>query len=358
MSLPDVCIAGAGIIGLSLALELHQRGLRVTVLDRAQPLGEASTTAAGMLAATDPHNNVQLLPLASLSRSLYPQFLERLQSLSGMRVPYQTHLTLQAVPTGIHHAKNEFAPKDLAHLLAALTPGSHHFVLLDEPSIDPRQLAEALLASVRATTIDLRPNTPVLTTTSTNNTIEVQTPNGILITKQFVDCTGAWASSTSPLPTVQVYPKKGQMLAVSLPFSLPLRIVVRTPDIYIVPRTSGQNAGQALIGATLEDAGFDKTVHPANIAHLRSLAAQLLPPLAHAPQIEAWAGLRPATQDGLPLIGALPDQPNYFIAAGHYRDGILLAPATARVMAQLLLHELPSIDIAPFSPARPATQKT
>src|SRR5580698_6914978 len=97
---PDICIAGAGIMGLSLALELHQRGLRVTVLDRAQPLGEASTAAAGMLAASDPHNNAQVLPLASLSRSLYPQFLERLQSLSGMRVPYQTHLTLQAVPAG------------------------------------------------------------------------------------------------------------------------------------------------------------------------------------------------------------------------------------------------------------------
>jgi glycine oxidase len=358
MQLPDVCIAGAGIIGLSLALELHQRGLRVTVLDRAEPLSEASTAAAGMLAVADLHPHEQLLPLAKLSRALYPQFLERLQSLSRIRVPFQTHLTLQAVPSGIEHAKNEFALKDLAHLLPALTPGSHHFVLLDEPSVDPRQLAEALLASIRATTIDLRPNTSVLTTSSTGDTIEVHTSNGILITKQFVDCTGAWASSTSSLPTVQVYPKKGQMLAVSLPFSLPLRIVVRTPDIYIVPRTSGRNAGQALIGATVEDAGFDKTVHPENITRLRSLAAQLLPPLAHAPQIEAWAGLRPATQDGLPLLGALPTQPNHFIAAGHYRDGILLAPATARVMAQLLLNEALSIDIAPFSPARPTTQKT
>ena len=96
------------------------------------------------------------------------------------------------------------------------------------------------------------------------------------------------------------------MLSVALPPSLPLHLVVRTPDIYIVPRTSGPNAGRAIIGATIEDAGFDKTVHPSDIAHLRSLAAALLPPLADAPQLEAWAGLRPATPDGLPLLGALP----------------------------------------------------
>ena len=140
------------------------------------------------------------------------------------------------------------------------------------------------------------------------------------------------------------------MLAVSLPPSLPLHSVVRTPDIYIVPRTSGPNAGRAIIGATVEDAGFDKTLHPADIARLHSLAAALLPPLADARQLEAWAGLRPATPDGLPLLGALPTHPNYFIATGHYRDGILLAPATAHVMAKLLSGVAPSIDLIPYFP--------
>ncbi len=133
-----------------------------------------------------------------------------------------------------------------------------------------------------------------------------------------------------------------------------MHFVVRTPDIYIVPRTSGPNAGRAIIGATIEDAGFDKTLHPSDIAHLRSLAAALLPPLADAPQFEAWAGLRPATPDGLPILGALT--PNHFIATGHYRDGILLAPATAHVIAQLLLKEQTSIDLTPFSPTRTASK--
>jgi glycine oxidase len=310
-----------------------------------------------MLATGDPHNPSPLRPLADLSSSLYPPFLDHISDLSGIRVLFQTHATLQAVPHQTPGSEVELTPTDLDRLLPALTPGDHRFILLDERSLDPRQLATALLAAVRRTNIDLRPNTPVQSTLnqSTLNqdaAVEIQTPAGILHTKQFIDCTGAWASSTSPnLPVdLQVTPKKGQMLAVSLPPSLPLGVVVRTPDIYIVPRTSGPNAGRAIIGATVEDVGFDKTVHPSDIAHLRSLAVSLIPALAGAPQLEAWAGLRPATPDNLPVLGALPNRSNHFIAAGHFRDGILLAPATALVMAQLLLGETPFVDLTPFSP--------
>ena len=359
---PHICIAGAGIIGLSLALELHRHGARITVLERSAPLGEASTAAAGMLAAGDPHNPPQLRPLADLSLSLYPAFLNHLHDLTGTLVPFQTHTTLQALPPHLPTTSSELTPADLAHHLPALTPGSHRFFLLDERSIDPRQLATVLLAAVRATTIDLQPNTPVLSTRPVDDAIEIHTPTRVLHASQFVDCTGAWASTTSHLanltPNIQVTPKKGQMLAVSLPPSLPLQSVVRTPDIYIVPRTSGPNTGRAIIGATVEDAGFDKTIHPADIARLHSLAAALLPPLADAPQLEAWAGLRPATPDGLPLLGALPTHPNHFIATGHYRDGILLAPATAHVMAQLLAGAAPSIDLTPFSPVRTTLKRS
>jgi glycine oxidase len=351
---PDICIAGAGIIGLTLALELHHRGIRVSVLDQATPLAEASTAAAGMLAAGDLHNPPPLRPLADLSLSLYPNFLDRLHILSGISVPFQTHTTLQALPPNTLATRNELTPKDLTHLLPALIPGSHHFILLDEQSLDPRQLATALLAAIQTTTIDLRPNTPVISIRSLDKDIEVHTPTGALQTRQFVDCTGAWASATSHLSNIQVVPKKGQMFSVSLPSSLPLHVVVRTPDIYIVPRTSAPIAGRAIIGATIENAGFDKTTHPSDIARLRSLASALLPPLVDAPQLEAWAGLRPATADGLPLLGALSVHPNHFIATGHYRDGILLAPGTAHLMAQLLSGETPSINLAPFSPTRTA----
>ena len=216
MNHPDVCIAGAGIIGLSLALELHQRGVRVTVLDRSAPLTEASIAAAGMLAAADPHNPPQLAPLATLSLSLYPAFLDRIHILSDISVPFQTHNTLQALPPNTANpSSEELSLETLAHLLPAVTPGNHRFILLDEHSLDPRQLAIALLAAVRATTIDLRPNTPILFTRSLNNAIELHTSTGVLHAANFVDCTGAWASATSHLSNMPVTPKKGQMLAVA-----------------------------------------------------------------------------------------------------------------------------------------------
>jgi glycine oxidase len=351
----DFCIAGAGIIGLSLALELHHRGHRVTVLDQSDPLSEASTAAAGMLAAQDPDNPPQLRPLADLSLSLYPAFLDRLYNFSGIRVPFQTHTTLQSLHPN-HSSINELTPEDLSHLLPALIPTGHRFILLDEHSLDPRQLAIALLAAIHTTTVDLRPQTSILSTRSANNSIEVTTSTGTVHSSRFVDCTGAWATTTSRLCHLQITPRKGQMVAVALPPSLPLHFVVRTPDIYIVPRTTGPTAGRAIIGATIEDAGFDKSIHPDDIHHLRALAAALLPPIANTPQLEAWSGLRPATPDGLPLIGALPKDPNHLIATGHYRNGILLAPATALVMTQLLTNEAPSIDLTSFSPSRAIPQ--
>jgi glycine oxidase len=349
---PDLCIAGAGIIGLSLALELHNRGYHVTVFDQGAPLAESSTAAAGMLAAHDPDNPPQLLPLASLSLLLYPNFLNRILTLSGIRVPFQTHTTLQSVPPDTAIAGSELTREYLAHLLPALTSSDHRFVLLDEHSLDPRQLASALLGAVRATTIDLQPHTPVFSTRSIDNAVEITTPKGTIHAAQFVNCTGAWAAATSHLPNISVAPKKGQMFSVSLPPSLPLHLVLRTPDIYIVPRTAGPATGHAIIGATVEDIGFDKAVHSTDIDRLRSLAAALLPDIAKAHQLEAWSGLRPATSDGLPLLGVLPDQPNHFIATGHYRNGILLAPATARVMAEIIAGGTPSVDLSPFSPAR------
>jgi glycine oxidase len=347
MGQPDFCIAGAGIIGLSLALELHRRGATVTVLEQDTPLAQASTAAAGMLAAEDSENPPQLKPLADFSISLYPAWLARIELLSAIRVPFQTAVTLQSFDS--RAALPVTAAMDL---LPQLVPGSHRFVRLDEHSLDPRQLAQSLLAAVRATGIDLRTHTPVLSVRSLTDSVEIATPSSHLSALRFIDCTGAWAGVSASLPPSTVVPRKGQMLSVALPPSLPLDLVVRTPAIYIVPRTQGPNAGRAIIGATIEDKGFDKTVHSADIASLHAQAAALLPPLATATVLESWAGLRPATPDGLPLLGALPGRPHHLVATGHYRNGILLAPATAQVLADLVTGVAPSIDVTAFSPAR------
>jgi glycine oxidase len=357
MSHTDICIAGAGIVGMSLALELHGRGMRVTILDRGEPLAEASTAAAGMLAAHDPENPPELLPLAELSLSLYRDFLEHIFDLSGLQVPFHTSTTLQALPSAHPEIADQgpvLSNETLSLLLPNLVPGDNRFLLLSEHSLDPRELARALLAAVRSTSIELRPHSPIRLLRSSASSVEVHTATDVLHFSRFIDCTGAWGF-TSTLPShLRVSPRKGQMLAVALPPSLPLHLVLRTPDIYIVPRTTNAPGVRAIIGATVESAGFDKTVYPADIARLRTLASQFLPPIADAAELETWAGLRPSTPDNLPLLGPVPGNGNQYLATGHFRNGILLAPATARVMAQLIAGEHTSVDLTPFSPLRPS----
>ena len=318
----DVLIAGGGVIGLSLALELYTRGAQVTVVERDTAMSHASTAAAGMLAAEDPYNPPEIALLAKFSTDVYPEMLARIESLSRVHVPFQTSTTVQY-----------------------LSGGSS--ILLAEHSLDPRQLAAALVAAVRATSIDLRQHTGNLELADTPDAVFVRDSAGAEFSaSQLVHCNGAWFRGQNA-----VSPRKGQMLRVQLPS--PLTEVHRAEHIYIVPRTLGPQAGTALIGATIEDAGFDTTTDPADLANLRAWAAELLPMLASAtaaPQLEAWAGLRPFAPDGLPLLGAL--SPREFVATGHFRNGILLAPATARVMADLLENKCPAIDLTSFSPNR------
>ena len=318
----DVTILGAGVIGLSLALELRRRGARVTLIERRAAATQASWAAAGMLAAQDPFNPPQLAKLARLSAALYPVYLHELSDLSGLEVPFQTHATLQHMPDG---TVRSFA----------------------ERSLDPRQLAVALLTAVQRTGIRLlqhRAPVPTIRPAAASAAVVVHT-------------TGAWAAAPG------IVPRKGQMLRVKLPAGSRLRQVYRSEQVYVVPRTQGPQAGTALIGATVEDAGFDTETVPEDLAALRQLGARLVPsdPALADPQltpmVEAWAGLRPATPDGLPLLGTLPQpagdaSPPHFIAAGHFRNGILLAPATAILMADLIENHVPALDLTPFAPAR------
>ncbi len=317
---PDVLILGAGVIGLSLALELRSRGSSVVVLDPRTPLSQASTAAAGMLAVEDPHNRAELLPLSRLSGSLYAAFLSRVKALSGLSVPFQTDATLQTMPNG----------------------GVRE---LREHSIDPRQLAPALLAAVLALGVE------VVSGEAGAAALQLRS----LAADQVVHASGAWTSTGVP-----VTPRKGQMLRVKIPDGLALDVVHRTEHVYVVPRTEGPGAGTALIGATVEDAGFDLSTSPTDLARLRNAAAALVPQLANqfaAPTLEAWAGLRPATPDALPVLGELESADGArarrsFVASGHFRNGILLAPATAVVMADLLEDRVPAVNLGPFAASR------
>jgi len=144
-----------------------------------------------------------------------------------------------------------------------------------------------------------------------------------------------------------IRPVKGQMLCLVMPSRTLLRHVIRSPEVYLIPRSDGR----LLVGATVEEAGFDKRTDPNTIQRLHRAAIALVPKLADAKILEDWAGLRPGTPDALPILGATAT-PGYYVATGHFRDGILLAPITAEIMAAVMEGRQPDHNLAPFSPAR------
>ena len=299
-----ILIVGGGIIGLSLALELQTRGAQVRVVERGTVWRQSSWAAAGMLAAEDPHNPAALREMSQWSESLYDGFLARVEELSGQRVAVQTTRTLQYAADG-------------------------SCVELAERSIDPRQLGEALIAAVRAGGVDVRENVSAWEGAGT-----------------VVHASGAW------LAKPWMRPRKGQMMRVRIPAGVTLEEVHRAADVYVVPRLYGAQKGTALVGATVEDVGFDTVVHEADLSALREKATRLLPWVADAEIVEAWAGLRPATVDELPVMGPLPGATLEYVAGGHFRNGILLAPATAVAMADMIEGKTPAADLSAFSPKR------
>lgn len=342
----DVIIAGAGIIGMSLALELRQRGADVLLLDRAEPGSEASSAAAGMLAPADPETPEALRPLAMASARIFPSFVQRLESAGHMQVDFRRVGTIALLEEdAAPHDYRSIPIAKLQRLEPSLSSSGHSAFFVQEDSVDPLLLTQAALVAARNSGIEIRGHTPVAEMRAHDKGVEVVTQTRTFFCASAVDCRGAWSGAP-------VRPRKGQMLYVD-PQALLLRHVLRTPEVYLVPRSTGKT----LIGATVEDVGFDKSVNPAVIGQLVSAAAKYLPALASAPIIQSWAGLRPGTPDGLPIIGPT-DTTRVFAATGHFRNGILLAPITAQIMADLVQNRPSSHDIRPFSPGRfHSTQK-
>jgi len=347
----DVFIAGGGIIGLSTALELAAAGMRVTVLERERAMTEASWAAAGMLAAHDPENPSELRPLSELSISLYPDYLNTVERLSGLQIPLRTSQTLQGSERN-HIFEKALSAPELASRIPDLQAASRSFLLLNEHSLDPRDLCAALPKAAAAAGITLVEQSPVIKVRGAASGVEVSTAQSTWSAAHFINCCGAWAGAISSLPSIE--PRKGQMVTVKLPSHPSLDYVIRTPELYLVPRGDGR----IVIGASVERAGYDKSVDETTIQTLLDEAATLWPPIREAQIVERWAGLRPGSSDGLPIIGAMGgacDDDNCWIASGHFRNGILLAPATARVMRELILREQPSVNLAAFRCDRFAT---
>jgi len=329
---------GGGIIGLSAALELAAAGLQVTLFDRGRAMGEASSAAAGMLAAGDPDNAVGLRALADLSRRLYPGFLADVERLSGERVPIRTTWAIQGGPE-VPESSSELGAGELEAAAPGVTTGGLHFFSLEEKSLDPRDLARALPKAVRASGVTLIEDAEVTAVVERGSGVEIETRSERWTAERLIHASGAWAAKLTGLPVV---PRKGQMVLVEEIGVPRLKVVLRTPEIYLVPRGDGR----IVIGATVEDAGFDKQVSEAAIGRLLDQAAAVWPPVREARRVESWAGLRPGSPDELPVIDACGER--CWVATGHFRNGILLAPGTARLLREMILGETLSVDVAGF----------
>ncbi|MBZ5566801.1 MAG: glycine oxidase ThiO [Acidobacteriia bacterium] len=345
----DAIIVGGGIIGMSLAYSLKKHGTQVLVVERGEPGREASHAAAGMLADLDPHTPEALRPMATASARMYPEFVHELQDESGSRADLRDDGTIY-FPDPKATLGATAAEMTDGEKLKALEPWLRYTgvaVSLKERSVDPRALMAALLKVAKHREIQIASGSPATGLMLNHGAVVgVKTARTEFYAPVVVNCAGAWASAFGPGRT-PTKPVKGQMLALIPSRRNLLRHVVRAPTVYLVPRSDGR----IVVGSTLEDAGFDKQVNPNTIQHLHQKAAELLPELGQARILEAWAGLRPGTPDGLPILGR-GDVEGYFLATGHYRDGILMAPITAVVVTQFIHGVQPEFDLKEFAPER------
>ena len=331
-----IAIVGGGAIGLACAWRLRQRGADVALFERGEIGGEASFAAGGMLAPWPEfwlhQRSAPFRQLGVQSRDLYPDFAAELLQLTGI----DSELCLNGSPTSDWRVPGILMVSPVSENSADRREwnGQSACWFADEGQVEPRHLTRALRLACQKAGVCLRENAPVRGFDVAANRVKaVLLDSGTRFeADQFLLCAGAWSGHLG-LPdaaTPPVRPLAGQML--QLRGGHLLNHVVYGADCYLIPRRDGR----LLVGATVEETGFDKRVTAANTAQLLAAARQLAPVLEAAPLETSWAGLRPVAPDGLPILGDGP-MANLTYATGHGRNGILLAPRTAELMADHLL---------------------
>ncbi len=349
----EIIIIGGGAIGLATAIELRLLGAEVTVLD-SNLEAAAGHAAAGMLAP----QAERILPGAMLdlclaSRDLYPEWINKIESISGLDPGYWQC----GILAPYYHqtcAGMDWLDRSTIHQhQAGLNPeivGGYWYPA--DGQVDNRALMRSLLTACHHLEIDLRDRAQVTNIHRQQGQVtHLATTQGDMSAEHYILTTGAWSQQLLAIPVV---PRKGQMLSVMIPparrANLPLQQVLFGEEIYIVPRLDGR----IIVGATSENVGFTTHNTLEGIKQLTTNALKLFPQLQDFPLHEAWWGFRPATPDELPILGASADA-NLTLATGHYRNGILLTPITARLIADLVWHDrsdslLPAFSWQRFEP--------
>ena len=352
MKAANILVVGGGVIGLAIAIELKRKGARVTVVSR-DFTQAAAHAAAGMLAPlAEKLTSAPLQELCLRSRWLYPEWTQKLEELTGVDTGY--------LPCGIlapcYTQPEAIATQDNAvwldyQSIKLYQPGLSDRVVggwwyPEDGQVDNRCLMQSLLQAARTLGIELKEGVSVKAIQQRQGRVNgVLTDAGQLLADQYVLAAGSWASQLLPLP---VRPVKGQMLGLKMPQKLhqpfPLQRVLYGDGIYLVPRQDGR----LIVGATVEEVEWTPFNTPQGIQTLLSKTIELYPAAADWQIEDMWWGFRPGTPDELPILGHSSCE-NLFLATGHYRNGVLLAPITATLMADLILESKSDPLLAEFS---------
>jgi len=366
----DVVIAGAGALGLSIAFELARRSVDVVVFDRGVAAGRGTSALAAAAGMVNPqaHPGVEPEPvrdLALLSRHLYADWIESIESEGGMSCEYDARGGLTVALTegqeveldrSLDWQRARGLPFEVLSADGGrgrepqLGPGVRAaFFFPHEGQVPPARLGRALALAALSAGVRILEGTPVFRVLSEGGrAVGVETSAGRFDSEFVVNAMGAWSGALEGAPSTPVTPVRGQAVALDASAD-PDRLsrFVFAPGVYLVPRRDGT----VIVGSTLERVGFDVRVTAGGVSSILERASRVVPAILGYPLVDAWAGLRPATPDEIPVLGETA-LTGYFLASGHYKNGVLLAPASAVVMADLLTRERPPLPIAPFSPGR------
>lgn len=336
----DAVVIGGGIIGMSIAWRLAQSHLRVVVLDAGRIGGEASWAGAGMLApGGEIAERSDLAEMAIESLRMYPGFVDELRAETGAAIDYRACGAIE-LASAEHEWKALMAraasQRKLGIQSVVLETGRLFY--RDDAIVDPREVVHALRLACEARGVMIREGEAAAAIRVQSGSIIEPWPAAFAVL-----AAGAWSGSIpvyfngSRLLITPTRPVRGHLVSYALePGSLPT--ILRHGHTYVLQRSNGLT----IAGSTTEEAGFDRTVDDGIVREIEQRAAALLPRLASTPRADAWIGFRPATETGEVRIGRLDDAP-VFLAYGHYRNGILLAPVTARQISRAVIQHTISI---------------
>lgn len=364
---PEVLVVGAGAIGSSIAYSLSKAGVRVMLLDRGEAGKEATGASAGMLLPLpESRGPGAFTDLALESARIFESLNQELYERTGMDIGYRKASLLRVALDELeeHDLRQQRTWQERAGIpVAWLDPGSAvemepalnpairgALYYVDDHQVNALAMTRALVRASVDLGMILRERTPVDSLVLEGDRVTgVRAGDDTVHADEVVLATGAWSATWAGLLRTQipVRPVRGQLVAIETP-GTPIRSVLFSSVGYLV----GKAEGLTYVGATEEEAGFDSRPTAAGVESILDVIPRLTPSLGGATFKSAWAGLRPGTPDRLPLLGRVPGWRGVTLATGHYRNGILLAPVTGVLIADLLRRQQPRLSLKAFDPAR------